>query len=143
EIGLCGISAPIELGGFGTPYVINQAVYSVLYGADPAFCVYPGFNVGAIYLLKKFGTEQQQRDFCQALATPTMTASMVMSEPEVGSDVGAIRTRAFREEDGRYRIEGNKIFISSGMHDLTDNIVYFVLARVDGAPQGTQGLSCF
>ena len=143
EIGLCGISAPIELGGFGTPYVINQAVYSVLYGADPAFCVYPGFNVGAIYLLKRYGTEQQQRDFCQALATPTMTASMVMSEPEVGSDVGAIRTRAVREEDGRYRIEGNKIFISSGMHDLTDNIVYFVLARVDGAPQGTQGLSCF
>lgn len=143
EIGLCGISAPVELGGFGTPYVINQAIYSVLYGADAAFCVYPGFNVGAVYLLKKYGTEQQQRDFCQALATPTMTASMVMSEPEAGSDVGAIRTRAFRQEDGRYRIEGNKVFISSGMHDLTDNIVYFVLARVEGAPLGTQGLSCF
>ncbi len=143
EIGLCGISAPVELGGFGTPYVINQAIYSVLYGADAAFCVYPGFNVGAVYLLKKYGTEQQQRDFCQALATPTMTASMVMSEPEAGSDVGAIRTRAFRQEDGRYCIEGNKVFISSGMHDLTDNIVYFVLARVEGAPLGTQGLSCF
>jgi acyl-CoA dehydrogenase len=143
EIGLCGISAPIELGGFGTPYIINQAVYSVLYGADAAFCVYPGFNVGAIYLLKKYGTDQQQHDFCKALATPTMTASMVMSEPEAGSEVGAIRSRAIREEDGRYRIEGNKVFISSGMHDLTDNIVYFVLARVEGAAAGTQGLSCF
>lgn len=143
EIGLCGISAPVDLGGFGTPYVINQAVYSVLYGADPAFCVYPGFNIGAVYLLRRYGTEEQQRDFCQALVTPTMTASMVMSEPDVGSDVGTIRTRAIREQDGRYRIEGNKVFISSGMHDLTDNIVYFVLARVDGAPAGTQGLSCF
>lgn len=143
ELGLCGISAPVELGGFGTPYIINQAIYSVLYGADPAFCVYPGFNVGAIYLLKKYGTEQQQGDFCQALATPSMTASMVMSEPDAGSDVGAIRTRAWRDADGRYRIAGDKVFISSGMHDLTDNIVYFVLARVEGAPPGTQGLSCF
>ena len=143
DSGLCGISAPVELGGFGTPYVVNQAVYSVLYGADPAFCVYPGFNVGATYLLKKYGTERQQRDFSQILVTPNMTASMVISEPEAGSDVGAIRTRAIREDDGRYRIEGSKVFVSSGMHDLTDNIVYFVLARVDGAPQGTQGLSCF
>lgn len=143
EIGLCGLSAPIDLGGFGTPYVINQAIYSVLYGADAAFCVYPGFNIGAVYLLKKYGTERQQHDFCQALASAKMTASMVMSEPDAGSEVGAIRTRAFREADGRYRIEGNKVFISSGMHDLTDNIVYFVLARLEDAPQGTQGLSCF
>jgi acyl-CoA dehydrogenase len=143
EVGLCRVSAPVEVGGVGTPYVINQAVFSVLYGADPSFCIYPAFNVGAIYLLKKYGTEVQQRTFCQALATPVMTASMVMTEPDAGSDVGAIRTRAFREQDGRYRIEGSKIFISSGMHDLTGNIVYFVLARLADAPSGTQGLSCF
>jgi acyl-CoA dehydrogenase len=143
DIGLCGISAPMELGGYGTPYVINQAIYSILYGADPSFCVYPGFNIGAVYLLKKFGTEEQMRIYGQALATPTMTASMVMSEPDAGSDVGVIRTRAFREGNGLYRIEGNKIFISSGMHDLTDNILYLVLARLDDAPPGTQGLSCF
>ncbi|NVZ18761.1 acyl-CoA dehydrogenase [Pseudomonas costantinii] len=141
--GLCALSAPPELGGTGTPYVLNQAVYGILYGADPAFCVYPGFNVGAIYLLLKHGTDLQQHQFCQALATPTMTASMVMTEPDAGSDVGAIRTRAIPMENGLYRIEGGKVFISSGMHDLTDNIVYFVLARVEGAVAGTRGLSCF
>ena len=143
QIGLCGISAPLEYGGLGTPYVVNQAVYSVLYGADPSFCVYPGFNIGAVYLLNKYGTEDQQSKFCRPLVDATMTASMVMSEPDAGSDVGSIRTRAIREEDGRYRIQGNKVFISSGMHDLTDNIVYFVLARLEDAPSGTQGLSCF
>jgi alkylation response protein AidB-like acyl-CoA dehydrogenase len=143
ELGLCGISAPMELGGCGTPYVINQAIYSVLYGADPAFCVYPGFNIGAVYLLQKFGTEQQKQIYSQALATPTMTAAMVMTEPSAGSDVGLIRTKAIACDDGRYRLEGSKIFISSGMHNLTDNIVYFVLARLEHAPAGTQGLSCF
>jgi alkylation response protein AidB-like acyl-CoA dehydrogenase len=143
EIGLCGISAPLEYGGLGTPYVVNQAVYSVLYGADPSFCIYPGFNIGAVYLLQKYGTEEQKRNFCRPLVDATMTASMVMSEPDAGSDVGSIRTKAVREEGGRYRIQGNKIFISSGMHDLTDNIVYFVLARLEDAPSGTQGLSCF
>jgi len=143
EIGLCKISAPIEYGGLGAPYVVNQAVYSILYGTDPSFCVYPGFNIGAVYLLKKFGTEEQQRIYCQPLVDATMTASLVMSEPDAGSDVGSIRTKAYRGEGGRYRIEGHKIFISSGMHDLTDNIVYFVLARLEGAPPGTSGLSCF
>ena len=143
EIGLCGISAPIEFGGLGTPYVVNQAVYSVLYGADPSFCVYPGVNIGAVYLLKRYGTEEQQRNFCRPLVDATMTASLVMSEPDAGSDVGSIRTKALREGGGRYRIQGNKVFISSGMHDLTDNIVYFVLARLEDAPAGTQGLSCF
>ncbi len=133
----------MQYGGCGTPYVVNQAIYSVLYGADPAFCVYPGFNIGAVYLLEKFGTEQQRQYFCQALTTPTMTAAMVMTESESGSDVGGARTRAYREGEGLYRIEGNKIFISSGMHDLTDNIVYFVLARLEDAPEGTRGLSCF
>jgi alkylation response protein AidB-like acyl-CoA dehydrogenase len=143
DVGLCGISAPVELGGFGTPYVINQAIYSVLYGADPSFCIYPGFNIGAVYLLKKFGTEAQKKMFSKALVAPTMTAAMVMSESDAGSDVGAIRTRAIREEGGLYRLEGSKVFISSGMHDLTDNIVYFVLARLEDAPAGTHGLSCF
>ncbi|WP_051219681.1 acyl-CoA dehydrogenase [Rheinheimera baltica] len=143
ELGLCGISAPMEYGGCGTPYVINQAIYSVLYGADPAFCIYPGFNIGAVYLLQKFGTEQQRQLYSQALTTPTMTAAMVMTESDAGSDVGLIRTKALREPDGRYRLEGSKIFISSGMHNLTNNIVYFVLARLDDAPLGTQGLSCF
>jgi len=143
ELGLCGVSAPMEYGGCGTPYVVNQAIYSVLYGADPAFCVYPGFNIGAVYLLEKFGTDLQRKQFCQALTTPTMTAAMVMTESEAGSDVGVARTKAYREDNGQYRIEGSKIFISSGMHDLTDNIVYFVLARVEGAPEGTRGLSCF
>lgn len=143
QIGLCGISAPIEFGGLGTPYVVNQAVYSVLYGADPSFCIYPGFNIGAVYLLKKYGTEEQQRNFCRPLVEATLTASLVMSEPDAGSDVGSIRTKAIREDGGRYRIQGNKVFISSGMHDLTDNIVYFVLARLEDAPAGTQGLSCF
>ena len=142
-IGLCGISAPLEYGGLGTPYVVNQAVYSVLYGADPSFCVYPGFNIGAVWLLKRYGTEEQQRNFCRPLVDATMTASLVMSEPDAGSDVGIIRTKAFREAGGRYRIQGNKVFVSSGMHDLTDNIVYFVLARLEDAPSGTQGLSCF
>ena len=143
EIGLCAISAPLEYGGFGTPYVVNQAVYSILYGADPSFCVYPGFNIGAVYLLKKYGTEAQQHEFCQPLVDAAMTASLVMSEPDAGSDVGSIRTKAYRQDGGRYRIKGNKVFISSGMHDLTNNIVYFVLARLDDAPAGTQGLSCF
>ncbi len=143
ELGLCGVSAPLEYGGAGTPYVINQAVYSVLYGADPSFCIYPGFNIGAVYLLEKHGSAQQRKAYCQALSIPSMTAALVMTEAGAGSDVGVLRTKAYREPCGRYRIEGDKIFISSGMHNLSENIVYFVVARVEGAPAGTAGLSCF
>ncbi|NQZ08011.1 MAG: acyl-CoA dehydrogenase [Algicola sp.] len=137
------LSSPQKYGGLSSPYIVAQMIYEIFQGADPSFMVYPGFCSPAMYLIERFGTPAIQQKFSQPLATNEWTACLCMTEPQAGSDVGAIATKAIPQDDGSYHLEGGKIFISAGMHELTDNIVYIVLARVEGARPGTPGLSVF
>lgn len=137
------LGAPAEYGGLGAPYILAQVINELFMGANPAFMIYSGFCSPALYLIEKFGTEQLKDIFCQKLASNQWGACLCMTEPDAGSDVGNCRTKAIKQPDGRYQISGEKIFISAGMHQLTDNIAYIVLARVEGAKAGTVGLSCF
>ena len=137
------LSSPQKYDGLSSPYMVAQMVYEVFQGADPSFMVYPGFCSPAMYLIERFATDDVKQRFSHKLATNEWTACLCMTEPQAGSDVGAITTKAIPQADGSYHIEGGKIFISGGMHELTDNIVYMLLARVEGARSGTTGLSCF
>jgi alkylation response protein AidB-like acyl-CoA dehydrogenase len=105
--------------------------------------MYPGLTHGAGKLVETFGTEQQKELFLKKMYTGHWTGTMLLTEPEAGSDVGALTTSAVKNEDGTYTITGNKIFISSGDHDLAENIIHPVLARIEGAPAGTDGISLF
>ena len=137
------LSAPPHYEGLSAPYMVAQMIYEIFQGADPSFMVYPGFCSPAMHLIERFGTDSVKQMFNPKLATNEWTACLCMTEPQAGSDVGAITTKAIPQEDGTYHLVGGKIFISAGMHSLTDNIVYMVLARVEGAKSGTTGLSCF
>lgn len=137
------LGAPLEYGGLGAPYMLAQLINELFMGANPAFMIYSGFCSPALYLIEKFGSEQLQQDFCEKLADNRWGACLCMTEPDAGSDIGNVRTKAKKLEDGSYLIEGEKIFISAGMHELTENIAYIVLARAEGAKPGTVGLSCF
>ena len=137
------LGAPLEYEGLGAPYIISQSINEIFMGANPAFMIYSGFASPALYLIDKFGDDKLKSRFCEPLAKNDFAACLCMTEPDAGSDVGNIRTKAIKQDDGMYRIEGEKIFISAGMHDLNDNIAYIVLARVEGAKKGTVGLSCF
>lgn len=137
------LGAPADYGGIGAPYILAQVINELFMGANPAFMIYSGFCSPALYLIEKFGTQQLKDIFCKKLASNQWGACLCMTEPDAGSDVGNCRTKAIKKTDGRYKISGEKIFISAGMHQLTDNIAYIVLARVEGARAGTIGLSCF
>jgi acyl-CoA dehydrogenase len=137
------LAIPLEDGGLALPYPVTIAVQEMLYGANPAFMTLSGFCVPLFYLIRRFGGATLQALFCEKLARGQWSACLCMTEPAAGSDVGAIRTRVEPRQDGSYRLAGTKIFISAGSHDLAENIVYVVLARIAGAPPGTAGLSCF
>lgn len=143
EAGWGRLGSPLEYDGLGAPYLISQSINEIFMGANPAFMIYSGFASPALYLIDKFGDDQLKSRFCEPLAKNDFAACLCMTEPDAGSDVGNIRTKAVKQDNGMYRIEGEKIFISAGMHDLNDNIAYIVLARVEGAKKGTVGLSCF
>ena len=143
EAGWGRLGSPLEYDGLGAPYLISQSINEIFMGANPAFMIYSGFASPALYLIDKFGNNQLKSRFCEPLAKNDFAACLCMTEPDAGSDVGNIRTKAIKQDNGMYRIEGEKIFISAGMHDLNENIAYIVLARVEGAKKGTVGLSCF
>jgi alkylation response protein AidB-like acyl-CoA dehydrogenase len=111
--------------------------------ANQALMMYPGLTIGSARLLELYGTEEQQRTYMDKMYTGEWTGTMCLTEPQAGSDVGALRTKAVKRPDGSYSITGNKIFISAGDHDLTENIIHMVLARIEGAPAGTKGISIF
>jgi len=136
---------PIEqdMGGQGFPNVIYVATSEQFVSANQALMMYPGLTIGAARLIEKYGTEDQQRTYMDNMYTGAWTGTMCLTEPQAGSDVGALRTKAIRNPDGTYRISGNKIFISAGDHDLTENIIHMVLARTEDAPPGTRGISIF
>lgn len=137
------LAAPLKYEGLAAPYIIGQMIYEIFMGANPCFMIYSGFCNPAMYLIERFGTDDLKQKFCHQLATNQSTACLCMTEPQAGTDVGALTTKATPLEDGSYQLSGGKIFISAGMHELTKNIIYIVLARVEGASAGTLGLSCF
>jgi len=132
-----------EWGGQGMPRTVALAASDFMNGANFAFMMYPGLTHGAGKLVEAFGTDKQKALFLKKMYTGEWTGTMLLTEPEAGSDVGALTTAAVKNEDGTYAITGNKIFISSGEHDLAENIIHPVLARIEGAPEGTSGISLF
>jgi alkylation response protein AidB-like acyl-CoA dehydrogenase len=132
-----------DWGGQGMPRTVALAASDYMNGANFAFMMYPGLTHGAGKLVETFGTDQQKALFLKKMYTGQWTGTMLLTEPEAGSDLGALTTSAVKNEDGTYSITGNKIFISSGEHDLAENIIHPVLARIEGAPEGTKGISLF
>jgi alkylation response protein AidB-like acyl-CoA dehydrogenase len=138
-----GLAAPEEWGGQGLPHALNSACIEMWNSASMAFGIGPVLTMGAVEALARHGAEPLKRKYLEKLTTGEWMGTMQLTEPQAGSDVGALRSRAERAPDGTYRITGSKIFITYGEHDLTDNIIHFVLARLPDAPPGTKGISLF
>jgi acyl-CoA dehydrogenase len=141
--GWLGIAAPAEFGGQGLPMVLAQALNEFLCSANMAFAMYPGLTEGAIAALHTHGSPEQKALYLPKLVAGQWSGTMNLTEPQCGTDLGLVRTRATPQADGSYKISGTKIFISAGEHDLVENIIHLVLARIDGAPAGTRGISLF
>ena len=133
----------VEWGGQGMPRSVAMAASEYFVGANLAFMMYPGLTHGAGKLVETFGTQQQKDMYLKKMYTGEWCGTMLLTEPEAGSDVGALTTVAKKNADGTYSITGNKIFISGGEHDMSQNIIHPVLARIEGAPEGTKGISLF
>src|SRR3569833_4245217 len=137
------IGVPEEFGGQGLPFALQTAVLDTLGASNMGFALAPTLTVGAIEALIHHGTPEQQALYLPHLATGAWTGTMNLTEPQAGSDVGALRAQATPVGDGTWKIKGTKIFISFGDHDMAPNIVHLVLARTPGAPAGTRGISLF
>jgi acyl-CoA dehydrogenase len=134
---------PEEYGGQGLPGALNSVLSEFLAGSNLAFWMYAGLTQGAIADLLHHGTEEQKRTYLPKMISGEWTGTMNLTEPQAGTDLGIVRTKAARNGDGSFVITGTKIFISAGEHDLAENIIHLVLARIEGAPQGTKGLTLF
>src|SRR5271154_6244873 len=143
EGGWVGARPPAEFGGQGLPIMLAQAVNEFLCSANMAFAMYPGLTHGAVAALLAHGSAAQKALYIPKLVSGQWAGTMNLTEPQCGTDLGLVRTRAAPQSDGTYKIAGTKIFISAGEHDLAENIVHLVLARIEGAPEGTKGLSLF
>ena len=143
EAGWGGVSFDPEYGGGGFPWLVGVALQELLTSANMAFSMCPLLTQGAIDMLAHHGDAEQKRRYLPRMITGEWTGTMNLTEPEAGSDVGALRTRAEKGDDGRWRLFGTKIFISFGEHDMAENIVHLVLARTPLSPPGTKGISCF
>ena len=143
EGGWMGLAAPAEFGGQGLPYTVHTAVSEYLVSANMALMMYPVLTQGAIAAIVTHGTDQQKTTWLPKLIEGAWTGTMNLTEPHCGTDLGLLRTKAVPNGDGTYRISGQKIFISAGEHDMSDNIVHLVLARAEGAPEGVKGISLF
>tara|TARA_R110000782_G_scaffold48551_1_gene106165 strand:+ start:4770 stop:6512 length:1743 start_codon:yes stop_codon:yes gene_type:complete len=143
ENGWGSLAAPVDFGGQGLPVSLATVVQEVLGSANMAFSLCPMLTVGAIESLIHHGSEDQQAAYLPHLSTGHWSGTMNLTEPQAGSDVGALRTSATPIGDGGYKIKGSKIFITFGDHDMADNIVHLVLARTPDAPAGTKGISLF
>ena len=143
EAGWGAVPLPEEFGGGGFPRTIGLIVQELMTSANMAFALCPLLTQGAIEALVNYGDAVQQQRYLPKMVTGEWTATMNLTEPQAGSDVGALTTRAVPRGDGTYAISGQKIFITYGDHDMADQIVHLVLARTPGAPAGTKGISCF
>jgi alkylation response protein AidB-like acyl-CoA dehydrogenase len=138
-----GLSHPVEYGGQGLPLTLGMLKAELMGTANWSFSMYPGLSLGAMNTIQLHGTEAQKKAYLTPLTEGTWAGTMCLTEPQCGTDLGQVSTRAVPQPDGSYKITGTKIFISSGDHDLTDNIVHVALARLPDAPKGTRGISLF
>ena len=143
EGGWMGLAAPAEYGGQGLPYTLHAAVGEYLSASNMALMMYPGLTQGAIAAIVEHGNDEQKQTFLPKMIDGAWTGTMNLTEPHCGTDLGLLRTKAVPNGDGTYRISGQKIFISAGDHDMADNIIHLVLARIEGAPEGVKGISLF
>lgn len=143
EAGWKQIAVDAEYGGAGAPHSLQVLIEEMICGSNTAFAMYSGLAFGAAEVIESFGTEEQKKHYVSRMFGGQWGGTMCLTEPQAGSDVGSAKTTASRNADGSYSIRGTKIYISGGDHDLAENIVHLVLARVDGAPAGTKGLTLF
>lgn len=143
ELGFTSLTADPKYGGQGMPTLLRIAISEMLCGSNWSWAMYQGLSHGAMRTLEHHGTEQQKQTFLTKLVAGIWTGTMCLTESHAGSDLGLIRTRAEPQADGSYAITGEKIFISAGEHDLAENIIHIVLARLPNAPAGTKGISLF
>ena len=137
------LSCDPEYGGQGLPLIINNSFYEMMNSANQAWTMYPGLSHGAYECIHEHGTPEQKSTYLTKLISGEWTGTMCLTEPHCGTDLGMLRSKAEPQADGSYKITGNKIFISAGEHDLVENIVHLVLARLPGAPEGSKGISLF
>ncbi|MBX2833984.1 MAG: acyl-CoA dehydrogenase C-terminal domain-containing protein [Micavibrio sp.] len=143
EGGWCGLSADPEFGGMGMPLMVDTALKELICSANMSLGMYPGLSHGAYDALYKFGTDEQKELYIPKLIEGTWSGTMCLTEPQCGTDLGLIKSKADPQEDGSFKITGTKIFISAGEHDLTENILHLVLAKLPDAPEGVKGISLF
>jgi len=143
EAGWTTLTGSTEMGGQGLPSSIGIAINEMMTTANWAWAMYPGLSEGAVATLETSGTEQQKKDYLMKLISGVWSGTMCLTEPHCGTDLGLMKTKAVPNDDGSYKVNGTKIFISAGEHDLTENIVHIVLAKLPDSPKGTKGLSLF
>ncbi|TDI61308.1 MAG: acyl-CoA dehydrogenase [Alphaproteobacteria bacterium] len=138
-----GLTAPPEYGGQGLPHVLGLAFEEMVTSANLSFSLYPFLTSGVVALLDKLGSNEQKETYLTNLIAGKWSGTMNLTEPQCGTDLGLLRTKAEAEKDGSYKITGTKIFISAGEHDLSENIIHLVLAKIPGGPDGVKGISLF
>jgi len=143
EGGWTGLDMPEQYGGQGMPYVMGTAVGEMFSAANQAFTMYHGLTHGAASAILAHGSDAQKDMYLPKMVSCEWTGTMNLTEPHCGTDLGLMRTKAVPQEDGSYKITGQKIFISSGEHDMADNIIHLVLAKIEGGPEGIKGVSLF
>ena len=143
EGGWQGLAHDPEYGGQGLPHVLSFALEEMMVSANMAFAMYPGLTNGAIAALYRAGTDEQKATYLPKMVSGEWSGTMNLTEPHCGTDLGMMRTKAEPADDGTYRITGTKIFISAGEHDMTENIIHLVLAKLPDAPAGVKGISLF
>jgi alkylation response protein AidB-like acyl-CoA dehydrogenase len=143
EAGWASLACDPHYGGQGLPVTVNQAFYEMMNSANQAWTMYPGLTHGAYDALHAHGTQELKDAYLPKLTSGEWTGTMCLTEPHCGTDLGMLRSKAEPQADGSYKITGAKIFISSGEHDMAENIIHLVLARLPDAPQGTKGISLF
>ncbi|HYA80829.1 MAG TPA: acyl-CoA dehydrogenase C-terminal domain-containing protein [Methylocystis sp.] len=143
EGGWIGLSVPTEYGGQGLPYTLTVLANEFASSANMSFAMYGGLTQGAMAALLRHGSEEQKQTYLPKMAAGEWTGTMNLTEPQCGTDLGLLTTRAKPLPDGAYAVSGQKIFISAGEHDLAENIIHLVLARIEGAPAGVKGISLF
>jgi acyl-CoA dehydrogenase len=143
EGGWTALDCDPEYGGQGLPYVVATAVGEIFSAANMAFNMYPGLTHGAYSAIHAHGSEAQKATYLPKMVTCEWTGTMNLTEPHCGTDLGLMRTKAVPQEDGTYKISGQKIFISAGDHDMSENVIHLVLAKIPGGPEGIKGVSLF
>ena len=143
QAGWTGLDADPQWGGQGMPHVVNIATSEMNISANTAWSMYPGLSHGAYSALVAHGSDDLKATYLPKIVSGEWTGTMCLTEPHAGTDLGIIRTKAVSNGDGTYAVSGTKIFISAGEHDFTDNIIHLVLARLEGSPEGTKGISLF